>query len=99
MPTHEEDSAFLREVARLTPQQREQFRLARAQFIEDLRGMEAGTTTWFRGGLVHKLRGVRGRYELRWAEDGRAVFSFGNALQSGVTHIRWHHCGTHDILP
>ena len=89
----------MRDVAKLTPQQRERFRLVRAQFVDDLRQMDAGTATWFRDGLVHKLRGVRDRYELRWAEDGRAVFSFGSAQQPNLTHIHWHRCGTHSILP
>lgn len=67
--------------------------------IEDLREMEAGDATWFRDGLVSKLRGTEGLFEFRWAEDGRATFSFGSQRQPGLLHIRWHRCGTHGILP
>ena len=99
MPTHEEDSAFLRDYRRLSKAQKLLFLRMRNLMIGDLREMESGDATWFRDGLVHKLRGVHGLYELRWAENGRAIFSFGIQQQSGLLHICWHRCGTHDILP
>lgn len=99
MPTHEEDSAFLRDYRRLSKAQKLLLLRMRSLMVEDLREMESGDATWFRDGLVHKLRGVQGLYELRWAEDGRAIFSLGTQQRSGLLHVRWHRCGTHDILP
>ena len=99
MPTHEEDGAFLRDFRGLTDAQRERFRQARAKMIEDLKEMEAGDGLWLRTGLVRKLSGRGDLYELRWAPDGRAIFSIGPPQQPGLLHIQWHRCGTHEILP
>ena len=99
MPTHEEEKAFQRDFRRLTPSQREQFLSALDEFIDDLRGMEAGRRPWFRPGSVRKLAGTEGLYELRWAPDGRATFSIGTPQRAGNVHIQWRRCGTHDILP
>lgn len=99
MPTHEEDSAFLRDYRRLSKAQKLLLLRMRSLMIDDLREMEAAEATWFREGLVHKLQGAHNRYELRWAQDGRAIFSFGQQQRSCLLHIHWHRCGTHDILP
>lgn len=99
MPTHDEAEAFLRDYRRLTPSQRDQFLAVRDQFIADLKAMEAGRGQWFRPRLVRKLSGRTGLYELRWAPDGRATFSLGEERRAGHLHVRWHRCGTHEILP
>lgn len=99
MPTHEEERAFRRDFQRLTRSQREQFLSALAEFVDDLKEMEAGRRRWFRPGSVSKLAGAKGLYELRWAPDGRATFSIGVPQRAGSLHIQWRRCGTHDILP
>ncbi|MDE0669590.1 MAG: hypothetical protein OXI48_11260 [bacterium] len=99
MPTHEEETAFLRDFRQLTASQREEFSRALARFVDDLREMEAGRREWFRPSTVRKLSGAKGRYELRWAPDGRATFSIGVPQRAGAIHIQWRRCGTHDILP
>ncbi|MCY4422573.1 MAG: hypothetical protein OXC06_05830 [Acidimicrobiaceae bacterium] len=99
MPTHEEDSAFMRDFRGLTAEQRQQFLRARDKMVEDLRRIEGGERTGYRSGLVKKLHARRDLYELRWAPDGRATFSIGSSRRPGVIHIRWHRCGTHDMLP
>ena len=38
-------------------------------------------------------------YEMTWAPDGRAVFSYGETIKDGETHIVWHAVGGHDVLP
>ncbi len=48
--------------------------------------------------LVHPLAGHRGAYELRFAPDGRATFTFGAAVREGQPHIIWRRIGTHDVL-
>ncbi|MEV4998567.1 hypothetical protein [Streptomyces niveus] len=53
----------------------------------------------FRGGL--RIKGVRcapGVYELTWAPDGRATWSYGQEVVRGDRHIVWRRIGTHSIL-
>ena len=100
MPTHEESPAFLRDYGRLTGTQQARFDVALAQFIADLRAMEAGERFGFRPGLrIKRVRGAPGLYELTWAPDGRATFSWGESRAPGIRHIVWHRCGDHSILP
>ncbi|QNT98258.1 hypothetical protein HEP81_08030 (plasmid) [Streptomyces griseofuscus] len=44
------------------------------------------------------MRRAPGVYELTWAPDGRATWSYGRAVVAGLTHIVWHRIGTHSIL-
>ena len=54
----------------------------------------------FRAGLrVKGLKGSPGMYEMTWAPDGRAVFSYGESIREREPHIVWHAVGTHDVLP
>ena len=65
------------------------------KFIADLKRGEG-----FRKGL--RVKGIRGwpaMYEMTWAPDGRAVFSYGETIKDGETHIVWHAVGGHDVLP
>jgi hypothetical protein len=62
--------------------------------VEDLR-----RSTGFRPGLrVKGVRGASGVFELAWAPDGRATFSYGGAVVEGGPHIIWRRVGTHDVL-
>lgn len=47
---------------------------------------------------MKSVQGSSGLYELTWAADGRATFSYGKAVRAGETHVIWHRVGTHDIL-
>lgn len=63
-------------------------------FVADL---ESGDG--FRSALrVKGIRGATGLFELTWADDGRATFSYGTSIKPGEPHIVWHRIGTHDIL-
>ena len=69
-------------------------------FVTDLRAVETGRRAWFRPGLrVRKLSGVPGVFEMSWAPDGRAMFSWGDPVVEGRLHVVWRRCGTHDIFP
>lgn len=71
------------------------FRRAVARFVEDLRRGPP-----FRRGLrVKGLQGAPGLFEMTWAPDGRAVFSFGEEVLPGEPHVIWHAVGTHAVLP
>ncbi|WP_435609615.1 hypothetical protein [Streptomyces sp. C10-9-1] len=94
MPTYEATPRFTADHHRLTPEQRRRFRQAVAAFVDDLR---AGRQ--FRPGL--RIKGVRcapGVYELTWAPDGRATWSYGRVVVAGLPHVVWHRVGTHSIL-
>lgn len=100
MPTFERTRAFDRDLRRLTRQQRDRFFVAVIAFIEDLLAIEAGRTDRFRPGLrVKGVQGVPGMFEMTWAPDGRATFSWGELVRSGKWHVVWERCGDHSILP
>lgn len=73
--------------------QQAQFLLAVQQFVADLRSGQ------FRKGLrVKGVRAAPGVFELTWADDGRATFTYGEPITEGEPHIIWRRIGTHDIF-
>ena len=94
MPTREIADAFWPGWERLTPEQQRAFRLVLSKFVDDLRARRG-----FRSGLrVKGVRGFAGVYELTWAPDGRATFSYGRSVVGDEPHIIWRRIGTHEIL-
>lgn len=94
MPTYERLARFDRDLAALTPEQRRQFLATIGKFVADLRAGEG-----FRAGLrIKGVRGAAGVYELTWADDGRATFSYGDSVREDEPHIVWRRVGTHDVL-
>ncbi|WP_432089360.1 hypothetical protein [Streptomyces sp. bgisy095] len=95
MPTFETTTRFTADLDHLTPAQLRRFRrTALKAFVPDLR-----TGRRFYPGL--RIKGVRsapGVYELTWAPDGRATWSYGRARTAGDRHIVWRRIGTHDIF-
>lgn len=93
MPTYEQEPRFRRDLKRLSPAQRDAFRAAVRQFLEDL------PSGRFRAGL--RVRGIQratGIYEMTWAPNGRATFEYGREKRPGHRHIIWRRIGTHDIF-
>lgn len=94
MPTYTRLPAFDADWKGLSPADQERFRIAIAAFVADL-----GAAHGFRLGLrVKGVRGSRGVYEMTWAPDGRATFSYGSSLQEGEPHVIWRRIGTHAIF-
>jgi len=94
MPTFERLRRFDRDYAALTDAQKDAFRAAVQKFVADLKRGHG-----FRQGLrVKGIRGAPGMFELTWADDGRATFSYGESRREGEPHIVWHRVGTHDVL-
>ncbi len=95
MPTHDEESQFLREFAALAPAQRAQFLDAMRKMVNDLRARQP-----LRPSLrVKRVQGHPGIFEMTWERtDGRATFEFGPEQRAGETHIIWRRIGGHDIL-
>jgi hypothetical protein len=94
MPTFERLARFDRDYDGLTEAQKQAFRAAVQKFVTDLQRGDG-----FRKGLrVKGIRGAAGQFELTWADDGRATFSYGESRIGGEPHIVWHRVGTHDAL-
>lgn len=94
MPTYERSRQFVDDYSNLSPDQRRAFRSAAQKFAADLRRGRG-----FRPGLrVKGINGSPGMFEMTWAPDGRAVFSYGASILEGEPHIVWHAVGTHDVL-
>ena len=37
-------------------------------------------------------------FEMTWAPDGRATFSYGASLHEGEPHVIWRRIGTHSLF-
>ncbi|GAA1149108.1 hypothetical protein [Streptomyces javensis] len=94
MPTYEALPRFTTDLHHLTPEQRRRFcQVVTQAFVPDLR---AGC---FRPGLrIKRVRCLPGVYELTWAPDGPATWSYGREKVKGARHIVWRRIGTHTIL-
>ena len=92
-PTFHLEPRFERDLEGLSPQQRETLERAVAKFIDGLRSGQMP-----RGLRVKGVQGAPGVFELSWAPDGRATFSFGNEVTKGEAHVIWRRVGTHAIL-
>lgn len=93
MPTFEWQDRFSLDLSKLDPAQREAFTIAVRQFVEDL---ERGS---FRKGLrVKSVQGAAGVWEMTWAGDGRATFSYGDERRPGHRHVVWRRIGTHAVF-
>jgi hypothetical protein len=93
MPTYEVEPAFLRDLDHLTARERNAFFAAVRKFVADL---DEGH---LRAGLrVKAMPGHPGVYEMSWAPDGRATFSFGTPVKGGQTQVIWRRIGTHDMF-
>ncbi|MGH3065227.1 MAG: hypothetical protein ACRDOF_02905 [Gaiellaceae bacterium] len=78
----------------MTIERQQAFRVALVKFVEDLRARRG-----FRRGLrVKGVQSAPGTYEMTWAPDGRATFSYGHSIVEGEPHIIWRRIGTHEIL-
>jgi hypothetical protein len=44
------------------------------------------------------VQGHEGVWELTWAPDGRATFSYGPEVHAGEPHVIWRRIGDHSIL-
>jgi len=93
MPTYERSDEFNQDYAKLTAEQRLQFQAAVGQLVEDLRAKRR-----MRPSLrVKRFQKRKWAYELSWAGDGRALFTYGTSPHPGDVHIVWLAVGTHDI--
>jgi hypothetical protein len=94
VPTREILEQFWRDWARLTSNERRLFLGAVRQFVDDLKRGHG-----FRAGLrVKGVRGHHGVFEMTWAPNGRATFSYSTSPNPGDVHIIWRRIGGHEIF-
>ncbi len=94
MATYEWLPRFWKDWLRLTTGQQRLFQVAVRQLVYDLnagRGLRAGLR-------VKCVQGQPGIFEMTWAPDGRATFTFGQEQKPGHRHIIWQRIGGHEIL-
>jgi hypothetical protein len=90
VPTFEWQVRFKLDLSKLEPAERRAFDAAIRNFVNDLK---RGT---FRKGLrVKAVQGVKGVWEMTWADDGRATFSYGDEQRPGHKHVIWRRIGGH----
>jgi hypothetical protein len=93
VPTFDVDARFRREFSRLTPENQRRFRLALHRFVEDLRRGR------FRKGLrVKRVQGTEAQWEMTWAPNGRALFTYGPEVHPGEQHVIWQRIGGHEVF-
>ena len=94
MPTYAWFATFRKDFDSLSPENQAAFLLAISHFVKDL---ENGNG--FRKGLrVKGIQGAGGLFEMTWANNGRATFEYGPAVNKGELHIIWRRIGTHEIF-
>jgi hypothetical protein len=94
MPAYAWLTVFRRDWQKLTRDQQVAFLRAVSILVEDLR---AGAG--FRPGIrVKKMKGYDNIWEMTWAPDGRATFSYGDSVTADEVHVIWRRIGTHDIF-
>jgi len=53
----------------------------------------------FRAGLrVKGVQAAAGVFEMTWAPDGRATFSYGRPQRPSEPHVIWRRIGTHEVF-
>ena len=94
MPTYEVTERFRRDWTQLSKEERENFRQAVQEFVEDL---ESGR---FRKGLrVRRVEGTDAVWEMTWeGGNGRATFEYGSEIHPGERHVIWRRVGGHSIF-
>lgn len=94
-PTYERSARFERDMRKLTGEQRRAFLAARDEFVAGLRAQPPQFAPRLR---VKRVQATDGIWEMTWAGDGRATFSYGQQVMPGEPHIVWLRIGKHAIL-
>ena len=92
-PTFERGDSFVKDWSALSQSDKERFRAAVAQLVEDLNAKRLPR----RRLRVQRVQGTQSVWETTWAPDGRATFTYGAEVTAGEPHVQWRRIGTHDI--
>ncbi|MGH2832398.1 MAG: hypothetical protein ACRDK2_06445, partial [Solirubrobacteraceae bacterium] len=85
-PTYDRSARFLRDIRKLTGQQRREFLAARDRMVAGLRSRPPAFDPALR---VKRVQGTDDTWEMTWAEDGRATFRYGAEIKPGEPHVIW----------
>ncbi|MGZ4214507.1 MAG: hypothetical protein ACXVHX_11580 [Solirubrobacteraceae bacterium] len=94
-PTFDRLAQFKRDYVKLTPSEREGFRAAVKKFVAPFSTTPPGD---FGEPLVRELKEHPGFFELRFAPDTRAIYTFGEAIRRGQPHVVWCRIGSDAAL-
>ncbi|HET7049475.1 MAG TPA: hypothetical protein VFI54_14525 [Solirubrobacteraceae bacterium] len=94
-PTFDRLAQFKRDYAKLTPPQRDLFRAAVKKFVAPFSTTPPGE---FGQPHIRELKEHPGYYELRFATDTRAIYTFGEAIRRGQPHVVWCRIGSDGVL-
>ena len=95
MPTFERLPRFDREFRRMSRELQQAFLAMLPLFIAALRGSPSAFPPALR---VKRVQGTDAVWEITFARDGRATFSYGAEIRAGEPHVIWRRVGTHDVL-
>ncbi|MDQ3320798.1 MAG: hypothetical protein M3515_11355 [Actinomycetota bacterium] len=93
MPTYARTARFRREFRRLDPARQRAFLAMVERFVNSLARGQFDPTL-----RVKRVQGTRDVWEISWAPDGRATFSYGPEVRTGQAHVIWRRVGTHRVL-
>ncbi len=94
-PSYTVTARAAREYAKLSRSDRRRFTIARKAFVEALRTDPSALPPQLR---VKRVKGHEGIWELTWATDGRATFTYGTEQIPGEAHVLWRRIGDHSIF-
>ncbi len=95
MPTFERLPRFDREFRRMSRELQKAFLAMLPLFIAALRESPPAFPPALR---IKRVQGTEGIWEITFAPDGRATFSYGDEVMPGESHVIWRRVGTHDVL-
>ena len=95
MPTFERLPRFDREFRRISRELQRAFLAMLPLFIAALRERPPSFPPALR---VKRVQGTEGAWEITFAPDGRATFTYGDPVRPGEAHVIWRRIGHHDIL-
>lgn len=95
MPTFEREPRFDREFRRLSRELQRAFLKALPSFIEALRAKPLAFPPRLR---VKRVEGTPRVWEMSFAGDGRATFTYGREVVPEEPHVVWRRIGDHSIF-
>jgi hypothetical protein len=95
MPTFERLARFDREFRRMPRELQRAFLAMLPIFIAGLRADPPVFPPTLR---LKRVQGMSSVWEITFAPDGRATFTYGDEVIPGQTHVVWRRVGAHDVL-
>jgi len=95
VPRYSQSHRFWRDYRKPNEAQRQLFRAAVEEFVEDLK---VGPDEIRPSLRVKKVHGTPEVWEMTWADDGRATFEYAEDSREDDPHVIWRRIGTHDVF-